>query len=81
MDRSPDAAFIEKIELALDELRPYIHGHGGTVSFVRLEKGIAYVALQGACQVCPFSFITLKMGIEERLREKIPSLKAVELAD
>lgn len=68
-----------QIEQTLDELRPYIQGHGGNVSFVKYEQNIVYISLTGACQTCPFSLITLKLGIEERMKEKLPSIESVEL--
>ena len=70
-----------QIEQTLDELRPYIQGHGGNVSLVKYEQNIVYISLTGACQTCPFSLITLKLGIEERMKEKLPSIESVELID
>lgn len=61
------------------EIRPYIQGHGGDLSLVKFENNIVYVSLTGACQTCPFSLITLKMGIEEQLRQRIPDIISVEL--
>lgn len=68
---------IEKIKAVLDEMRPMIHNHGGDIHFVRFENGVVYVALHGACNSCPISFVTLKMGIEARLKERIPGIVGV----
>jgi Fe-S cluster biogenesis protein NfuA len=67
------------IEEALMEIRPYIQGHGGDISLVKFENNIVFISLTGACQTCPFSIITLKMGVEERLKQLIPSIISVEL--
>ena len=80
MQVQADQARIQ-IEQVLDELRPYIQGHGGNVSLVKYEQNIVYISLTGACQTCPFSLITLKLGIEERMKENVPSIESVELID
>lgn len=69
------------LESVLAEMRPYIQGHGGDISLVKIEDNIVYIKLTGACQTCPFSLITLKMGVEERVKEKFPSIKSVELVE
>lgn len=63
---------------ALDEIRPALQADGGDVEFVREENGIVYVRLQGACHGCPMSQITLKRGIERLVKERVPSVTAVE---
>jgi len=68
----------ESIQNVLEELRPAIARDGGDIRFVRFENGIVYVRLYGACVSCPISFITLKMGIEAQLKEKIPGVISVE---
>lgn len=69
----------QKIETVIEDLRPMIHGHGGDITFVRFEKGIVYVRLHGACTHCPISFMTLKMGIEEQLKKRLPEV--IEVAE
>ena len=64
-------------ELLEAEIRPALMMDGGDISLERFEDGIAYVHLQGACRGCPSSVMTLKMGIEARLRESIPELAEV----
>ena len=71
---------IEKIESVLLDLRPYIKNDGGDITFVSFnsDTGIVYVTLHGACTNCPMSAYTLKLGIEERLKEQIPEVKEVQ---
>ena len=68
----------EKIEKTLDEIRPYIAQHLGGIEFVKFEGGVAYVRLQGTCTHCPLSQVTLKAGVEELLRARVPEVKRVE---
>ncbi len=68
----------ENVETVLDELRPYLMADGGNVELVEIEGPIVKLRLQGACGSCPSSTMTLKMGIERRLREKIPEIAEVE---
>ncbi|MDY7020525.1 MAG: NifU family protein [Cyanobacteriota bacterium] len=67
----------ENVETVLDELRPYLMADGGNVEVVELDGPIVKLRLQGACGSCPSSTMTLKMGIERRLREKIPEIAEV----
>ena len=69
---------IKKINEILDnEIRPAIAMDGGDCELVAFEDGILTLRMQGACSNCPSSVMTLKMGIENRLREDIPELKEV----
>jgi nitrite reductase/ring-hydroxylating ferredoxin subunit/Fe-S cluster biogenesis protein NfuA len=63
------------VEEALDEVRPYIHSHGGEVELVGVEDGVVHLRLSGACQGCAGSATTLKRGIEEALREQYPGFR------
>jgi Fe-S cluster biogenesis protein NfuA len=72
---------IEHIQRVLAELRPAILQDGGDIHFVRFENGTIFVKLHGACVSCPISFITLKMGIETQLKEKVPGVMSVESID
>lgn len=67
----------EKIEKALDGVRPALQMDGGDVEFVKYEDGVVYVKLLGACGGCPMSTMTLKLFIEERLKEAVPEVKEV----
>jgi Fe-S cluster biogenesis protein NfuA len=69
----------EKIEAALKEIRPMLQADGGDVELVEVtEDGVVKVRLTGACHGCPMAQITLSQGIERRLRDVVPELKAVE---
>ncbi|NJN75027.1 MAG: NifU family protein [Synechococcaceae cyanobacterium RL_1_2] len=68
----------ENVESTLDELRPYLISDGGNVELVEIDGAIVKLRLQGACGSCPSSTMTLRMGIERRLREMIPEIQEVE---
>lgn len=59
------------------DVRPYVEQDGGEISFAGYRDGVVEVVLQGACAGCPSSSITLKMGIEARLKDEIPEIKSV----
>ena len=71
------ALTLENVEKVLDELRPFLMADGGNVEVVELDGPIVKVRLQGACGSCPSSTITLKMGIERKMRESIPEVSEV----
>lgn len=76
--KSEDTEEILKIKNILDgEIRPAVAMDGGDITFHSYEDGILTLYLQGACQSCPSATLTLKMGIENRLKEEIPGLKEV----
>ncbi len=66
-----------KINKVLDEIRPYLQSDGGDVVFVDYVDGVVKVQLVGACAGCPSSTITLKNGIERRLKEVFPEIREV----
>lgn len=68
----------ENVETVLDELRPYLMADGGNVELVEIDGPIVKVRLQGACGSCPSSAMTLKMGIERKLRQMIPEIAEIE---
>jgi len=73
-----DSAIEKKICEILDkDIRPAVAMDGGDITFNRYEDGIVYLHLQGACSSCPSSIMTLKMGVENRLKESIPEIKEV----
>ncbi|MBW2185313.1 MAG: hypothetical protein BA874_02035 [Desulfuromonadales bacterium C00003068] len=68
----------EQIEAVLDEVRPTLLADGGNVELVDVtDDGVVSVKLVGACSTCPMATVTLKMGIERALMEKIPSVTEV----
>ena len=71
----------EKVEAALDKIRPALRADGGDVELVDVKDGVVTVKLTGACAGCPMSTMTLKMGIERTLKEKLPEVKEVVQVD
>ncbi len=69
----------EEIEEALNGIRPALQADGGDVELVDIDEaeGIVRVQLQGACSGCPSSQITLAMGIERAIKERVPEVKQV----
>src|SRR5215208_5606 len=63
---------------ALDEVRPYLESHGGNVQFLGIGDGVARVRLEGGCDGCPSSTMTLKLAIEEAVQKAAPELEGVE---
>lgn len=59
------------------EIRPAVMNDGGDITLDRFENGIVYLHMRGSCSGCPSSLMTLKMGIEERLRDAIPEVSEV----
>ena len=68
----------EKVEKALDKIRPALMADGGNVELVDVDNGIVKVKLTGACGGCPMSQMTLKMGIERVLKQEIPEIIEVQ---
>jgi Fe-S cluster biogenesis protein NfuA len=68
----------EKVETALNKIRPALNADGGDVKLIDVsDDGVVKVQLTGACGGCPMSQMTLKMGIEKVLKEEIPEVKEV----
>lgn len=70
---------IEKkiVEILDAEIRPAVAMDGGDITFEKYEDGFVYLKMQGSCAGCPSSLMTLKMGVETRLREAIPEIQEV----
>ncbi len=69
----------DKVEEVLGTIRPMLQADGGDVELVSVEEdGTVKVKLKGACDGCPMARITLKRGIEARMKQVIPDLKSVE---
>jgi Fe-S cluster biogenesis protein NfuA len=68
----------EKVQDAIEEIRPQLQGDGGDIELVDVgEDGTVKVKLTGACHGCPMAAMTLKQGVESFLKEKIPQVKEV----
>ncbi|MFQ5713851.1 MAG: NifU family protein [Candidatus Scalinduaceae bacterium] len=68
----------ERVEKSLDSIRPALMADGGNVELVDVENGIVKVRLQGACGTCPSALMTLKQGIEVKVKEDVPEIQEVE---
>jgi len=69
----------DQVVEALDRIRPALQQDGGDLELIDVtEDGVVKVKLTGACGSCPMSQMTLKMGIEQRLREEVPEVSLVE---
>ena len=71
----------EKIEAALNKIRPMLQADGGNIELVDVSKdGIVKVRLTGACGCCPMSQMTLKNAVEQKLKKEVPGIKGVVAA-
>jgi Fe-S cluster biogenesis protein NfuA len=78
MEENIKNEYIEKIEAALNLIRPYLQADGGDVSFVNLRDDfVVEVKLLGTCDGCPMSVQTLKAGVEQTIKRSIPNIKEV----
>lgn len=68
----------EKIQIALNSIRPFLQKDGGDVEFIGVNGNRVQVRLTGNCESCSMSAMTLKAGIEEAVRSAIPEIEAVE---
>ena len=68
----------EKVEQVLAQVRPALQADGGDVELVDVEGNVVKVRLKGACGCCPMAQMTLRNGIEARLRQELPELEKVE---
>jgi Fe-S cluster biogenesis protein NfuA len=68
----------ERVDKALDEIRPYIHSHAGDVNIVEVtDEGVVKLQMVGTCHGCPMSMLTLRLGIERILLEKVAGITGV----
>jgi len=72
-----DNALKDKVEAALNKVRPSLVADGGNVELVDIKDGVVKVKLVGHCAGCPMSQMTLKNGIERMLKAEIPEVKQV----
>lgn len=73
-----DNGLKEEVGKVLQDVRPALQADGGDVELVDVDdEGVVQVRLQGACGSCPMAQMTLKMGIERHLKEKLPQVKEV----
>ena len=81
-EANTEKSFEEKVKDTLENVRAALQSHGGDVEFVGIDAdNTVRVKLQGACQGCPGAAMTMKMGIERILKEKLPEVKEVVAVD
>ncbi len=69
----------QRVEQVIERIRPAVQSDGGDLELVNVtDEGVVQVRLHGACIGCPSSTMTLHMGIERNVREKVPEVTAVE---
>jgi len=68
----------DRVEKALDSIRPYLEADGGNVRVLDINDGLVRLELLGACGNCPMSTMTLKAGVEEAIKKAVPEITAVE---
>lgn len=68
----------DRILAVLDEIRPTLQADGGDIEFIDFNEGVVLVRMRGACGSCPMSMVTLKQGVEARLKARIPEVLSVE---
>ena len=72
-------SLLEKVELALDSIRPYLEADGGNVSIEEITPdNVVRLKLLGSCGSCPMSIMTLKAGIEQAIMKAVPEITAIE---
>ncbi len=75
-------ALFEKVQEVIDsDIKHFIEADGGFIELNRVENGIVYVTLAGACATCPAATMTLRGGVEQILKNKIEEIKGVEMGE
>ena len=73
-----DNKILDKIEVALQEIRPFLQDDGGDINFIELtDQWVVKVKLVGACSSCNISMMTLKNGVEVAIKRAVPEVKEV----
>jgi Fe-S cluster biogenesis protein NfuA len=73
-----NSKIIDRINGALEKIRPYLNADGGDVSLISVSEDLVVkVKFSGACDGCPYSVMTLKAGVEEAIRKELPEVKEV----
>ncbi|MDY3317208.1 NifU family protein [Riemerella anatipestifer] len=67
-----------RVENALESIRPFLNKDGGDIELIKIEDTVVYVKLLGNCSGCPVSFSTMKLGVENTVKEKVPEITRVE---
>ena len=73
-----DKKILDKIEVSLEEIRPFLQDDGGDINFIELtDQWVVKVELVGACSICNISMMTLKNGVEVAIKRAVPQVKEV----
>jgi Fe-S cluster biogenesis protein NfuA len=73
-----ESELIGRVRTALEKIRPYLMADGGDVELVAVEDKVVKVKMQGACGGCPYSIMTLTLGIERVIKQDVPEIEKVE---
>jgi len=72
-------SLLDRVEAALDTIRPYLETDGGNVSVAEITpENVVRIKLLGSCGSCPMSIMTLKAGIEQAILKAVPEITAIE---
>jgi Fe-S cluster biogenesis protein NfuA len=75
--RNDSPTVIDRVREVIDGVKPYIQADGGDIELVSCSDGVVTVRLHGACSGCPHAAMTLKMGVERQLKQRVPEIKEV----
>ena len=77
-----ESELIERVETALDSIRPYLETDGGNVRVLELSHDLVLkIEFMGACGTCPMSTMTFKAGVEEAIKRNVPEIKKIEVVN
>ncbi len=78
-EQANNATMTDQVRDMIEKIRPMLQADGGDIALVNVDEdtGVVSVQLQGACQGCPGAMMTLKMGVERHLKERIPGVTEV----
>ena len=71
----------ERIEKAIEKIRPFLQRDGGDIELVDVKDGVVKVRLKGACSGCPMSQMTMREGVGRAIKKDVPEIKSVEAVD
>jgi Fe-S cluster biogenesis protein NfuA len=72
---TPPEVFEDKVKRVLAKVRPFLNMDGGDIELMKIDGKRAFVRLHGACHGCPGAQMTLKMGVEQALKDEIPDFE------
>ena len=82
MNTQSDLSLLNKVNQAIEQLRPFLHADGGDMELVEITPDfIVKVRMMGACKDCSMSAMTLKAGLEDAIKIAAPEVKAVQAVD